>query len=100
MSIDRVIQDSDDDEDPFEEPPRERTNRVPVVNDKMQHDADIQAQDDSHDSHIGVDFDLFLQSQNDQQTNLSTSQQRREERWIPSMGHTGSSGMRHLTVER
>jgi hypothetical protein len=97
MSFDRVIQDSDDDEEPFEEPPRERTNRVSVVNDKMQHDADIQAQDVSHDSHIRVDFDLFLQSQ---QTNLSASQQRREERWIPSMGHSGSSGMRHLTVER
>jgi hypothetical protein len=67
-----------------------------VVNDKMQHDADIQAQDASHDSHIGVDFDLFLQSQNDPQTNLSPSQQRKEERWIPSTGHTGSSGMRHL----
>ncbi|KAL4752026.1 hypothetical protein BDW72DRAFT_192354 [Aspergillus terricola var. indicus] len=97
MSFGRVIQDSDEDEEPFEEPPRERTNRAPVVNDKMQHDADIQAQDANHDSHIGVDFDSFLQSQNDPQTNLSASQQRREERWIPSTEHTGSSG--NMTAE-
>ncbi|KAL4819677.1 hypothetical protein BDW67DRAFT_155118 [Aspergillus spinulosporus] len=97
MSFGRVIQDSDDDEEPFEELPRERMNRVPVVNDKMQHDADIQAQDANHDSHIGVDFDSFLQSQHDPQTNLSASQQRREERWIPSTGYTGSS--ENMTTE-
>ncbi|KAL6238217.1 hypothetical protein BDW75DRAFT_247632 [Aspergillus navahoensis] len=93
MSFDRIIQDSDDDEEPFEELPRQQTNRVPVIDDKMQHDADIlQTHDVNHNSHIGVNFDAFLQSQGAPQTNLTASQQRREERWIPSTGRAGSSG--------
>ncbi|KAL4996077.1 hypothetical protein BDV10DRAFT_116766 [Aspergillus recurvatus] len=91
MPSDRVIQDSDD-EEPFDELPREQTNRVPVINGKMQHDADIfQTYGVNHDSHIGVNFDAFLQSQDAPQTNLSASQQRREKRWISSTGRTGSS---------
>ncbi|KAL5048694.1 hypothetical protein BDW71DRAFT_177296 [Aspergillus fruticulosus] len=59
----------------------------------MQHDADIlQTHDVNHDPHLGVNFDAFLQSQDAPQTNSPASQQRREERWIPFTGRTGSSG--------
>jgi hypothetical protein len=90
MLFDRVIQDSDDDEEPSPEKP----TRVSITNHvgprgaeslRAQHEVDL-------DSHIGVNFDQFLQSQDAPQTNVSPAQQRREERWIPVEGRTGSMG--------
>ncbi|KAI9373020.1 hypothetical protein BJX61DRAFT_408975 [Aspergillus egyptiacus] len=90
MSFDRVIQDSDDEGDPLLELIPERTNRVPATDDD--HAKSFKAPDVNNDSHIGVDFDQFLQPQDVQQTMLSSSQQRREERWIPVAGRVGSMG--------
>ncbi|KAL2799860.1 hypothetical protein BJX66DRAFT_332894 [Aspergillus keveii] len=90
MPFDRVIQDSDDDE----ELPPEQPTRVSTTNHiGPRGAASLQAQHEvDHDSHIGVNFDQFLQSQDAPQTNISPAQQRREERWIPVEGRIGPMG--------
>ncbi|KAL4863991.1 hypothetical protein BDV12DRAFT_176829 [Aspergillus spectabilis] len=88
MPFDRVIQDSDDEDEPLGELSSEKTNRVPVIN----HVEQQGAKSPQGDLHIGVNFDQFLQTQNDPQMILSSSQQRREERWIPMAGRVGSMG--------
>jgi hypothetical protein len=42
---------------------------------------------------FNVNFDEFLQSQDRSHTMLSSSQQRREERWIPSNSENGSGSV-------
>lgn len=95
MSDNRVIQDSDDEEDPLSE---EVT--APMVNapqDAPGHQAgNIDAPpDESHAAEsnqtgpLAVDFDQFLQSQETGPARLSASQQQREARWIP--GDAGCS---------
>lgn len=94
MSLDRVIQDSDDEDDPLleERPPRDPP---PVV-----HQSDNRASyressnDPLNDSsrQFAVDFDQFLGSQDGGQPGATSSQQQREERWIPSNAGGGSIG--------
>ncbi|KAJ0424869.1 hypothetical protein BJY00DRAFT_224900 [Aspergillus carlsbadensis] len=90
MPFDRVIQDSDDDEELSPEKP----THVSTTNHVGPHGVEsLQAQHEvDHDSHIGVNFDQFLQSQDARQTNVSPAQLRREERWIPVEGRIGSMG--------
>ncbi|KAH8424998.1 uncharacterized protein LDX57_002744 [Aspergillus melleus] len=96
MSFDRVIQDSDDEDDPLleERPPRAHT--PPVV-----HQSDHRAsyRDTSNDPlnedssrQIAVNFDQFLASQEGEQVGTASSQQQREERWIPTNAGGGSIG--------
>ncbi|EAW06716.1 uncharacterized protein ACLA_084110 [Aspergillus clavatus NRRL 1] len=102
MSHGRVIQDSDDEDDPLSEmpPPIKRPPEQPqevngthIVNEAIEsvENTDEHQQSENGD-HIGVDFDAFLQSQETAQNGLSASQQRREERWIPSNAGAGSIG--------
>ncbi|KAL2849577.1 hypothetical protein BJY01DRAFT_142484 [Aspergillus pseudoustus] len=90
MPFDMVIQDSDDDE----ELSPEKTTRVPLTNHVDQYGAEsLPAQQEvDNDSHIRVNFDQFLQSQDAAHTVLSPAQQRREDRWIPAVGRVGSMG--------
>ncbi|KAL5343537.1 hypothetical protein BJX70DRAFT_352743 [Aspergillus crustosus] len=88
MSFDSVIQDSDDEDEPLGDTSPEKTNRVPVINQLEQHDA--KSHQDGSD--IGVDFDQFLESHKDPHMALSSSQQRREDRWIPMAGRIRSMG--------
>ncbi|KAL4882596.1 hypothetical protein BJY04DRAFT_217092 [Aspergillus karnatakaensis] len=87
MAADRVIQDSDDEDEPLGELLPEQTNRVPVTNHTEHHGKIV-----LDDSHFGVNFDQFLQSQDAPHTMLTSSQQRREDRWIPATGRVGSMG--------
>ncbi|KAL4961729.1 uncharacterized protein BDV14DRAFT_203472 [Aspergillus stella-maris] len=90
MSFDRVIQDSDDEEDLGELSP-ERTNRVAVPDNEVQLQNElenVEPQESAGDSHIGVNFDAFLNSPEAPHRTLSASQQQREERWIPAEGNT------------
>lgn len=107
MSWDRVIQDSDEDE-PLEgdglPPPVEplqhlesakQHDHVPANytnHNANQHDS---APDEGIFPRLNVNFDEFLQSQERNHAGLSSSQVRREERWIPSTseGGSGSVGM-------
>jgi hypothetical protein len=110
MGVDRVIQDSDEDE-PFEgdELPRAVAPLQPsepafeqqhhdVPAEQMTHYAIHEhgpAPDESMFPQLNVNFDEFLQSQERSHAMISSSQQRREERWIPSTseGGSGSVGM-------
>ncbi|KAL4949998.1 hypothetical protein BDW69DRAFT_202458 [Aspergillus filifer] len=94
MSLDRVIQDSDDDEDLGELSP-ERTDRVSVPDNEIQLQNELkiaQPQESVDEPHIGVNFDAFIQLPEALHRTLSASQQQREERWIPAEGRPGSSG--------
>lgn len=96
MSPDRVIQDSDDEVDslpgdpgplsPAPEPvqPADSTINEPTHNSTINHD-------EPQTSNLGIDFDQFIQSNDTAQIQESSSQQRREERWIPSSGAAGGS---------
>lgn len=123
----RVIQDSDDEDDPLSceaQPPApmvspRRENRpansnwednASAVNDgNVENDAiDNQIQQEINNvGDISVNFDDFLQSQSQdaqRRASLSSSQQRREERWIPGgFGNgiargSGSIGKRPLVL--
>ncbi|PLN83950.1 hypothetical protein BDW42DRAFT_57668 [Aspergillus taichungensis] len=105
MSDNRVIQDSDDEEDPLSE-----EVSAPMVNapqDAPGHQADhIDAP--SNASHIAaeaiqtgplaVDFDQFLQSQETGPARLSASQQQREARWIPGNAGCGRNGSTMMEI--
>ncbi|RJE23975.1 hypothetical protein PHISCL_03681 [Aspergillus sclerotialis] len=90
MSPDRVIQDSDGEVDslpddrgplsPAPEPgqPEDSTINEPTHNSINHYEPQI--------SNPDVNFDQFIQFQDTTQTQVSSSQQRREERWIPSSG--------------
>lgn len=103
MSFDRVIQDSDDEDDPLSEmpPPVKRAREQPKdhvdnVTSCNEQSAAVtpggQAQGLDHGNYLAVDFDAFLQSQETAPNFFSASQQRREERWIPSDAGAGSIG--------
>ena len=85
MGPDRVIQDSDDEADSLPgdpgpiSPAPAQPEETPNVNtyNSINHD-------EPHISNPDVNFDQFIQFQDTTQTQISSSQQRREERWIPS----------------
>ena len=101
MSTNRVIQDSDDEDDPLAcdaQPPSPVTIRREKQAEPMENDGGFQNENDNYGNQVqgvngsheaegmGVNFDDFLQSQSQDvdTARLSSSQQRREERWIPS----------------
>jgi hypothetical protein len=103
MSFDRVIQDSDDEDDPLSEmpPPVKRATELPknhvdnITTRNEQSGTAIpsgEVRDINHGNSLAVDFDAFLQSQETAPNGFSASQQRREERWIPSDAGAGSIG--------
>ncbi|KAE8392989.1 hypothetical protein BDV23DRAFT_150266 [Aspergillus alliaceus] len=95
MSHGRVIQDSDDEDDPltadFLPPanPAHQTDNNYAPNPDAQ-DVDIIAPVREPNHPITINFDEFLQSQEAASRGLSSSQQQREERWIP--GETAGGG--------
>ncbi|GKZ19815.1 hypothetical protein AbraIFM66951_008872 [Aspergillus brasiliensis] len=92
MSSNRVIQDSDDEDDPLAGPASPRP-RVDNTNLDVRADTGYyQAHQTGHDSHMNVNFDQFLQSQESAHYGISSSQQRREARWIPTDAGGGSIG--------
>lgn len=107
MSWDRVIQDSDEDEplgdDGLEaqvsiDPYQDRESPKQQLPDNSIHQADYPiehqvAQEVGTGSDLGVNFDQFLQSQDISQSAVTLSQQRREERWIPSTGDGGGGSI-------
>ncbi|KAJ5813024.1 hypothetical protein N7447_010047 [Penicillium robsamsonii] len=113
MSLDRVIQDSDEDE-PFEgddlstsvdpvhpselalqeyqhSPAKERTHNA-----VYEHGP---APDETTFSQLNVNFDEFIQSPERGHSMLSSSQQRREDRWIPSTSEGGSGSVGAMMTE-
>ncbi|GLA47756.1 hypothetical protein AnigIFM63604_002565 [Aspergillus niger] len=92
MSSNRVIQDSDDEDDPLAGPlsPRPRVDNTDL--DIRAGSGHYQADETGHDSHMNVNFDQFLQSQESAHHVASSSQQRREARWIPADAGGGSIG--------
>ena len=110
MSWDRVIQDSDEEEPLIEDdilashaPPEKHESPARPHHDhpaKQETDYQIEytATGDALEPQLNVNFDQFLQSQDGLQTASTSSQQQREERWIPSIsqGGAGSIGMSRL----
>lgn len=92
MSSNRVIQDSDDEDDPLAGPlsPRPRVDNTDL--DIRAGSGHYQAHETGHDSHMNINFDQFLQSQESALHVVSSSQQRREARWIPADAGGGSIG--------
>jgi hypothetical protein len=112
MSWDRVIQDSDEDEplgddgvevealiDPHQ---GHKSPKQQLPDDSVHHGDEQQAnypiehqaaQEVGAGSDLGVNFDQFLQSQEMSQLAVTLSQQRREERWIPSTGDGGGGSI-------
>lgn len=108
MEVSRVIKDSDDEDDslagdpPPVAPPRNQSAQdiVGCVDEDLHavnHDQSL----NSHSVQAEVDFDQFIQSPEAPQPRLSSSQQRREERWIPSEGVSagGSIGEKFSSLE-
>ncbi|OQE44926.1 hypothetical protein PENCOP_c002G00689 [Penicillium coprophilum] len=112
MSLDRVIQDSDEDE-PFEgddlptsvniapsEPTLQQEHHAPAK--QTTHNAAYEhgpAPDESTFSQLNVNFDEFLQSPERGLSMLSSSQQRREDKWIPSTSEGGSGSVGAMMTE-
>ncbi|KAJ5200631.1 hypothetical protein N7491_008563 [Penicillium cf. griseofulvum] len=113
MSLDRVIQDSDEDE-PFEgdglpapvnpvhpsEPALQEYQHSPAK--QTTHNAVYEhgpAPDESTLSQLNVNFDEFLQSQERGHSMLSSSQQRLEDKWIPSTSEGGSGSVGAMMTE-
>lgn len=113
MSWDRVIQDSDEDEPlgddgleasgpdpgPFEPPLVHEASNQQHPDNAGYHVAEQQAnyaieraptQEVGTEPDLGINFDQFLQSQH---SSMTLSQQRREERWIPSTGDGGGGSI-------
>lgn len=98
-----MIQDSDEDEPLVEEevltsidPPNGHESHVQEHHDPgadQQTHYPIEHHDASAELQLNVNFDQFLQSQENIQANLNSSQQRREERWIPSTGEGGGGSI-------
>jgi hypothetical protein len=112
MSWDRVIQDSDEDEplgdEGFEapasiDPHQGHESPKQKLQDNLVHHGDEQRANYPIEPHaaqevgtvpdLGVNFDQFLQSQDMSQSVVTLSQQRREERWIPSTGDGGGGSI-------
>ncbi|KAJ5690703.1 hypothetical protein N7462_005095 [Penicillium macrosclerotiorum] len=116
MSRDRVIQDSDDEEIFIEEeapspagaqtehesPKRQLHDQLDYhvtehqANYPIEHSA---ATDIDHEPQLGINFDKFLQSQDMSQNETTLSQQRREERWIPSTNEGGNGSIGAMMTE-
>ncbi|KAE8357008.1 hypothetical protein BDV28DRAFT_144675 [Aspergillus coremiiformis] len=97
MSTDRVIMDSDDEDDPlaadFPPPvnPAHKTDNYALNLDAQDVFPMAPAREPNHP--IMINFDAFLQPRDTAPAELSSSQQRREERWIPNeVGAGGSIG--------
>lgn len=98
MSCDRVIQDSDEDE-PLIEDDFPATNSL-IGGDAPEHhghgdnaQAKQTAPDDAPEPALSVNFDQFLQSQDGQHAQPTSSQHQREERWIPSATDAGGGSI-------
>ncbi|CAG8026043.1 unnamed protein product [Penicillium nalgiovense] len=114
MSLDRVIQDSDEDE-PFDgDEVSTSVNPLhpsePALQQEYQHAPAKQtthyavyehgsAPDESMLPQLNVNFDEFLQSQERGHSMLSSSQQRREDKWIPSTSEGGSESVGAMMTE-
>ena len=107
----RVIQDSDDEDDPLScvaqpppppptivagrgGPPEDSNENGLVGRNGSVHEGQAQDMNATNGTgEMGINFDDFLQSQQSQDANargsMSLSQQRREERWIPSGSGSG-----------
>ncbi|KAG2416872.1 hypothetical protein HFD88_008089 [Aspergillus terreus] len=96
MTWDRVIQDSDDEDDPlaadFPPPARPQEPQPARDNENPANQGAVDNESADASNQIAVNFDEFLQSQEAAQSRLTSSQQRREERWIPANGEGGSIG--------
>ncbi|KAJ6051427.1 uncharacterized protein N7446_006059 [Penicillium canescens] len=118
MSWDRVIQDSDEDEplegdeledlpssvDPLQapEPAVQQPQYRDVPAKHAAHNAVNEAPsapDESMFPQFNVNFDEFLQSQDRSHALLSSSQLRREEKWIPSNSEGGSGSVGGMMAE-
>lgn len=102
MNWDRVIQDSDEDEplledevSPSIDQPQGPDSPVPghIVDRQTNHPKHTPAQNVCTDIQLAVNFDQFLQSQEGAQPPMTSSQQRREERWIPSTADGGGGSI-------
>lgn len=110
MGWDRVIQDSDEEEEPLIEDDilastdPFQDSGTPIRQDHNHHAAVQQADypelTTAIEPQLSVNFDQFLQSQDGAHGASSLSQQQREERWIPSTseGGGGSTGARENSV--
>ena len=103
MSHARVIQDSDDEDDPLAAdfpPPANPTHQADnnYALNSVEQDVPIAAQVQEPNHPIAINFDVFLQSQETAPTGLSSSQQRREERWIPNEAGGGGSIGEHCAI--
>lgn len=103
MSHARVIQDSDDEDDPLAAdfpPPANPTHQAnnDYALDSVAQDVPITAQVQEPNHPIAINFDVFLQSQESAPRGLSSSQQRREERWIPNEAGGGGSIGEHCAI--
>ncbi|KGO67730.1 hypothetical protein PITC_000680 [Penicillium italicum] len=114
MSLDRVIQDSDEDEpfegDDFPTSANSLHPSEPALPQEYQHAPAKQtihsavyepdhAPDESMFPQLNVNFDEFLQSQGNGHSMLSSSQQRREDKWIPSTSEGGSGSVGAMMTE-
>ncbi|KAJ5265585.1 hypothetical protein N7524_006603 [Penicillium chrysogenum] len=114
MSLDRVIQDSDEDEPSEGEEVPTSVNPLhpsePALQQEYQHAPAKQtthnavyehgsAPDESMFPPLNVNFDEFIQSQERSHSMLSPSQQRREDKWIPSTSEGGSGSVGAMMTE-
>lgn len=94
MSYDRVIQDSDDEDDPVvgpHSPVQEYDNAH--ADDHLQ--ADVQRHQEiegNYDASMNIDFDQYLQSQERLPPGHSSPQHQPLERWVPTNSGGGSMG--------
>ncbi|KAE8377044.1 hypothetical protein BDV26DRAFT_293599 [Aspergillus bertholletiae] len=105
MSRSWVIQDSDDEDDPLAADfplPASQTYQVDdsySIN-SIAEDVPITAQVQEPNHPISINFDVFLQSQETAPGGLSSSQQQREQRWIPNEAGGGSIGSMMTQIGR
>ncbi|KAJ5584957.1 uncharacterized protein N7459_004757 [Penicillium hispanicum] len=112
MSWDRVIQDSDEEEGFVEDgiptsidPPQGRES--PMHQPDEPHPADQQADypieqtatQDAAGAQLSVNFDQYLQSQEEMHPMVTSSQQQREQRWIPSTNEGGGGSIGAMMTE-
>ncbi|KAJ5952838.1 uncharacterized protein N7479_011251 [Penicillium vulpinum] len=114
MSLDRIIQDSDEDEplegDDLPTSVKPLQPSQPALHQEYQQAPAKQAThnavqehgpalDESTFSQLNVNFDEFLQSQERNHSMLSSSQQRLEDKWIPSTSDGGSGSVGAMMTE-
>lgn len=89
MSYDRVIKDSDDEEDSL---PGDLPATSPPPPLQVQLEDNTMNYAETLNAHPDINFDQFIQGHDAPQAQITSSQQQREERWIPSAGAGGSIG--------